>query len=73
MWELTPLTAILSDKPIFTIDAEGRVTDLKVSPPIADKGYARRFDDAMRNYRFKPARDPEGKAVPGVLPFTVTF
>ena len=33
MWELTPLTAILSDKPIFTIDAElAGILDLGATP-----------------------------------------
>lgn len=33
MWELTPLTAILSDKPIFTVHAElGGILDLGATP-----------------------------------------
>ncbi len=57
----------------FTIAADGRVTDVKVTPPIKDRAYARKFDEVMRNYRFKPARDESGKAVAGILTMTVTF
>ena len=57
----------------FHLDARGRVTDLEVSPPIRDRGYARKFDEAMRKYEFKPARDADGRAVAGILPVTVSF
>ncbi len=57
----------------FHLDARGRVTDLEVSPPIRDRGYARKFDKAMRKYEFKPARDADGRAVAGILPVTVSF
>jgi protein TonB len=57
----------------FYIDPSGQVTDLFVTPPIADRRFAREFDSAMRNYRFKPARDEDGRAVAGVLPVTLTF
>lgn len=57
----------------FYIDAAGAVTALQVVPPIADRGYARKFDEAMRLYRFKPARDADDRAVAGVLVMTVHF
>jgi protein TonB len=57
----------------FRIDAEGRVSDLDVAPPISDRGFARKFDETMRGYRFRPARDANGVAVPGLLPLTVTW
>jgi protein TonB len=57
----------------FSISADGRVTDVAVSPAIKDRAYARKFDEVMRNYRFKPARDESGKAVAGILTMTVTF
>lgn len=57
----------------FHVDARGRVTDLEVDPPIADRGYRRKFDESMRGYEFKPARDPDGRAVAGIYVATVTF
>ncbi len=57
----------------FYIDAQGIVTDLNVAPPIADRGYARKFDEAMRIYRFRPARDADGRIVAGVTTITVSF
>lgn len=57
----------------FHIDARGRVTALEVAPPIADRGYRRKFDEALREYEFKPARDPDGRAVAGIYIATVTF
>jgi hypothetical protein len=57
----------------FQIDRNGRVTDIAVSPPIADRGYSRKFDEVMRGYRFSPARDPDGVAVAGVLTVEVSY
>jgi TonB family protein len=57
----------------FHVAADGHVTDVSVAPPIDDRAYAKKFDEVMRDYRFKPARDPSGKAVPGVTTVTVTF
>ncbi|MES2306210.1 MAG: hypothetical protein V4558_11915 [Gemmatimonadota bacterium] len=58
---------------MFSVDAQGKVLDIKVTPPIADKGYAKKFDEAMRNYGFTPARDSLGKAVAASVVVTVTF
>jgi protein TonB len=57
----------------FYIDAQGVVTDLVVSPPITDREYAREFDEALRTYRFRPAKDVDGRAVAGVFLFTFTY
>jgi hypothetical protein len=57
----------------FMISAEGVVTDVEVHPAIRNKDYAKRFDESMRAYRFKPARDESGKAVAGVYLITITF
>ncbi|MGH7582765.1 MAG: hypothetical protein ACREL5_06025 [Gemmatimonadales bacterium] len=57
----------------FTVGADGRVIDIAVDPPISNRGYARRFDEAMREYQFRPARDPSGKAIQGVVMIAVTF
>ena len=55
----------------FDVDADGRVSDVRVEPPITDRGFAKKFDEIMRNYRFFPARDSLGKAV--AQPYVVTF
>ena len=57
----------------FYIDALGQVTNLSISPPIADRGFARKFEESMRSYRFKPARDAEGRTVAGVFPIKLSF
>lgn len=57
----------------FVVSAEGRVLDIAVVPPIADRGFSRKFDEVMRSYRFYPARDPAGAAVPGTTTVDVTF
>jgi hypothetical protein len=56
----------------FYVDVTGTVTSLDY-PPISNRGYARKFDEAMRVYRFKPARDPDGRAVAGLYTALVTF
>lgn len=57
----------------FVVSAEGRVLDIAVVPPIADRGFSRKFDEVMRSYRFYPARDPLGAPVPGTTTVDVTF
>jgi len=58
---------------LFTISADGRVTDLVVTPPIRDKNYAKKFDEVMRSYRFHPARDADGNAIASTYPVQFTF
>lgn len=58
---------------VFTISADGRVTDLVVTPPITDRDFAKKFDEIMRTYRFRPARDADGNAVASTYPFQFTF
>lgn len=57
----------------FHIDADGRVSDIDVIPPIEDRKFASKFDETMRGYDFHPARNPDGLAVPGITIVTVTF
>jgi len=57
----------------FFVTADGRVERIAVAPEIRDGGFARKFDEAMRNYRFRPARSPEGTPVPGTTTVTVFF
>lgn len=57
----------------FYVAADGRVERISVAPEIRDGGFARKFEEAMRNYRFRPARSPEGTPVPGITTVTVFF
>ncbi len=58
---------------MFFVAADGRVERITVDPEIRDGGFARKFEEAMRNYRFRPARSPEGTPVPGTTTVTVFF
>ncbi len=58
---------------LFTISAEGKVTELVVTPPIVDKGFAKKFDEVMRTYGFRPARDADGNPVTSTQSISFTF
>lgn len=49
----------------FWVRADGGVHRVTVEPPIADRGYASKFEEAMIKYRFRPARDAAGRATTG--------
>jgi protein TonB len=57
----------------FFVAADGRVERVVVVPAIADGGFAKKFEDAMRSYRFRPARSPAGTPVSGSTTLTVSF
>lgn len=57
----------------FFVSVEGRVERVAVAPEISDGSFARKFDETMRNYRFRPARSPQGAPVPGSVTITVSF
>lgn len=57
----------------FYVTADGRVDRIAVAPEIRDGGFARKFAEAMQNYRFRPARSPTGAPVPGTTTVTVVF
>lgn len=57
----------------FWVAADGRVERIAVTPDIPDRGFARRFEESMRNYRFRPARSPAGLPIPGSTTLTVAF
>ncbi len=57
----------------FIIAADGRVTQFDVAPPIADRDYSRKFNEVLRAFRFRPARDSTGATVAGKLTMDVTF
>jgi len=47
----------------FWVSATGKVLRLEVQPEIHDRGYARKFAEAMQGYEFRPARGPDGSPV----------
>jgi hypothetical protein len=55
----------------FWVRVDGRVDRYEVAPEIADRDYARKFDEVIRAFRFTPARAPDGTTVAGTT--TVTF
>ena len=57
----------------FFVAADGRVEHIQVMPAIANGGFARKFDETMRNYRFRPARSAAGTPVSGSTTITVSF
>jgi TonB family protein len=57
----------------FFVASDGRVEHIQVAPAIANGGFARKFDETMRNYRFRPARSPAGVPIAGSTTITVSF
>lgn len=57
----------------FTVSADGRALSWTVTPPIADRGFAKIFEEVIRNYRFFPAKDADGKPIPGTATVSFTF
>ena len=55
----------------FWVRQDGRVDRYDVQPAIADRDYARKFDEVIRAFRFTPARAPDGTRIAGTT--TVTF
>jgi len=55
----------------FWVRADGRVTNIEVTPPIKDGGYRRAFMEAMRGFLFDPARTRDGRPVDFVYRLTV--
>lgn len=58
---------------IFDVAADGRVRQVEFEPAVPDRGYARRLEAVMRDYRFRPARDESGREVAGVARVVLTF
>ncbi len=57
----------------FFVLEDGRVDHVALAPEIPDRGYGKKFEDAMEKYRFRPARSPAGLPVPGTLNVTISF
>ncbi len=60
-------------KVTFWVGADGRVDRLAIEPDIPDRDYDRKFREIMRNYRFRPARSPEGLPVAGITTIGITL
>ena len=58
---------------IFHVQADGRVSRVDTDPEIKDREYARRFTERAMTYRFKPARNADNVAVPGLYRMTFTL
>lgn len=57
----------------FWVGTDGRVQAVSTAPEISDGGFAKKFEDVMKNYRFRPARSPEGTVIAGTTTVTITF
>jgi outer membrane biosynthesis protein TonB len=57
----------------FFVLVDGRVDRVVFSEEIPDRGYARKLEDTMRSYRFRPARSPAGDPVAGVTTVSISF
>jgi TonB family protein len=57
----------------FDVSADGRVRQVEFDPSVPDRGYARRLEAVMRDYRFRPARNAEGREVAGVARVVLSF
>ncbi|MSR05635.1 MAG: hypothetical protein EXR93_00980 [Gemmatimonadetes bacterium] len=57
----------------FWVDAQGRVTRVKVDPEIKDAAYRAQFVALLRKYEFEPARKLDGTRVDGETTITITL
>jgi hypothetical protein len=55
----------------FWVTADGRVTQIEVTPPIKDSGYRREFTERMMGYLFNPATTRDGRRVEYIASLTV--
>ncbi len=57
----------------FMVGPEGRVEEVRFSPEPADRGFGKKLEEVMRNYRFRPARGSDGQPVAGTITVELTF
>jgi hypothetical protein len=57
----------------FWINADGRVTAVRVDPEIRDASYRQKFLATMRDYTFEPARKFDGTRIEGEMTITITL
>lgn len=55
----------------FWVNAAGKVQKVETDPEIRDRGYAKKFFEAMMKYEFEPAQGPDGLPVPGKTDMTI--
>lgn len=56
----------------LVVTADGRASNIRITKGLG-LGLDERAVEAVRNWRFKPARDPSGRAVPAWIPVEVSF
>ena len=57
----------------FWVRVDGKVERYEVQPVITDRDYARKFDEVIRAFRFRPARAPDGSHIAGTTRVTFTL
>jgi hypothetical protein len=57
----------------FWVRVDGRVERYTVRPEIKDREYAKKFDKVMREFRFTPARTPDGTRVADTTTISFTL
>jgi hypothetical protein len=55
------------------VGIDGRVDRYETEPEVTDGGFRRKLDDIIAGYRFTPARDSTGRAVPGITTVIMTL
>jgi hypothetical protein len=55
------------------VDPQGRVDAVRFAPEPDHRGFAKKLDEVMRGYRFRPARGPDGSPVAGTVVVQLTF
>ena len=57
----------------FLVAVDGRVDGVRFEPILPDRGFAKKLEEVMRGYRFRPARGPDGLPVAGTTTVSVSF
>ncbi len=57
----------------FVVESDGKVATVVFSPEVPDRAYAKKLENVMKSYRFRPARSPEGLPVRGATTVHITF
>mgnify|MGYP001373336451 CR=1 FL=1 len=57
----------------FLVGPEGRVEGVELAPEPDDRGFAKKLEQVLRDYRFRPARDSAGRVIAGRFVVALTF
>src|SRR6185436_18846979 len=57
----------------FFVLADGRVDNVVFAEEIPDRGYAKKLEQVLRAYRFRPARSADGAPIAGHTTVSITF